>query len=482
MPPKKKVYKPRKTKSRREEAPPPAPSADGTQDESPVLAAEGGTDAEAQPVLAAEGSTDAEAQPALAAEGGQDREAPPAPVAEAEGNPHDDAADPPADEEANEVEEEDAAPARPSGGKGKAGAKGKGKQLARSDFTLPPDQEEDLVEWMRENEGVWRRGHRLYKGRRTVWAVKAQQCCTTLEHLEGWWKSIKDWYVRLSKKKSGQATKKLTDREKWIMDRISFYAPQLKVSEAQSEPMTQLACHASRPDLPPLESEEEDEHPTPTEGTSQGDTGDLQEIEAAATNKGQKRKRQEKQGEKLGDEQFQQLMNQLLTRMDANTALVTQLIQPKLPVGDREPFLEYIAQTLRPLSQETYEYAKTKIWTFLQTLPRYEVTRPAQSQSAPPHPPQQFYQPQPQPQAAHQYHQMQPQFHQQSARDDSFTRLLSSDSFDFLSGPGTITTTSFQSGPGLQVPGTSTTASTSEGARLYQNLQSARDCERDDLV
>ena len=46
----------------------------------------------------------------------------------------------------------------------------------------------------------------------------------TLIHLQNWWKNVKDWYVRLRKRASGQAAKQLTDRDKWVLRNLAFYS------------------------------------------------------------------------------------------------------------------------------------------------------------------------------------------------------------------------------------------------------------------
>ncbi|KAG0720306.1 hypothetical protein GWK47_048787 [Chionoecetes opilio] len=45
---------------------------------------------------------------------------------------------------------------------------------------------------------------------------EGQELGISLKHLQNWWKNVKDWYVKLSKRTSGQATKMLTERDKWV--------------------------------------------------------------------------------------------------------------------------------------------------------------------------------------------------------------------------------------------------------------------------
>ena len=45
---------------------------------------------------------------------------------------------------------------------------GKGKAIAKRNFSLEAKVGEDLMEWMAEHDEVWRRGHRLYKTRKQI--------------------------------------------------------------------------------------------------------------------------------------------------------------------------------------------------------------------------------------------------------------------------------------------------------------------------
>lgn len=135
------------------------------------------------------------------------------------------------------------------------GKRQKGKANPKRQFSLEVEQEERLLEWMTEHEEVWRRGHRLYKKRNEIWGAKAADMGVSVEHILGWWKSVKDWYVRLNKVKSGQAAKKYTDREQFILDNCKFYKTQLPstssapmVNFQMSEPALRAPGSESEPD------------------------------------------------------------------------------------------------------------------------------------------------------------------------------------------------------------------------------------------
>ena len=104
-------------------------------------------------------------------------------------------------------------------GKGKRKADGAPKQA----WSLPEETEMNLVEWLQGHSYLWLRSTRDYHKKKAAWELKAQEIGVSYKHLQNWWKNIKDWYVKLSKKTSGQATKLLTDRDKWVLKNIAFY-------------------------------------------------------------------------------------------------------------------------------------------------------------------------------------------------------------------------------------------------------------------
>ena len=90
-------------------------------------------------------------------------------------------------------------------------------------WSLPDEQEQELVEWLQANTYLWLRSTKDYHRKKAAWEQKAQELNISLKHLQNWWKNVKDWFVKLSKKTSGQATRVLTDRDQWIPKNIAFY-------------------------------------------------------------------------------------------------------------------------------------------------------------------------------------------------------------------------------------------------------------------
>ena len=116
-----------------------------------------------------------------------------------------------------EAEAEGPAPKRKKGRKKNGDAPGK--YL----WSFSAEKEMELVEWLKANSFLWLRSSKDYHRKREAWAAKALELGVELKHLTNWWKNIKDWYVKLSKKTSGQAAKQLTTRDKWVLTHIAFY-------------------------------------------------------------------------------------------------------------------------------------------------------------------------------------------------------------------------------------------------------------------
>ena len=99
-----------------------------------------------------------------------------------------------------EEEEQETQPVRKKGtGKQKDGA-------TKKTWTLDENIEQNLVEWLQGHSYLWLRSTRDYHKKKDAWQRKAKEIGVSYQHLTHWWKNIKDWYVKLCKKTSGQAT------------------------------------------------------------------------------------------------------------------------------------------------------------------------------------------------------------------------------------------------------------------------------------
>ncbi len=91
------------------------------------------------------------------------------------------------------------------------------------------DEEDELLDWVQNNPCLWNRGLNSFKDTKKkdkLWHDKAKEKgYNDLEHIKGWWKDIKDQFVKLDKTdcKSGDGAKFYTDRQQYILTRVAFY-------------------------------------------------------------------------------------------------------------------------------------------------------------------------------------------------------------------------------------------------------------------
>lgn len=330
-------------------------------------------------------------------------------------------------------EPREALPTRPTTTVGKGrGNKGKGKapgaqkeKKARQSFTLTDEHEAIMFEWLRENECLWKRGHKKFKDtkkKEALWDEHAERLGYTRAHLQGWWRGMHTWYVKLHKLKSGQAVKEHTDREKDILRECAFYESQVK--HRHSQPMKSISLSSGPPPSLPVpqvltdgsasEDESRPASPPPSlvrlsSNLEDDDDNVLTRIESSAAHsrsqatptpstgtpttssgkRGTKRSREESK-----DIDYLIAINQ---SMKYNNELLQRLVDEK-PKSSRDTFIRYVGDTLRDMSAEEYKTVKTKIACLLTddrtsaatsgsedmpSIAARTTTRPTASRSAP---------------------------------------------------------------------------------------------------
>ncbi|KAG0721674.1 hypothetical protein GWK47_045997 [Chionoecetes opilio] len=241
---------------------------------------------------------------------------------------------PPHEEEEEEEEEEQQQQQQQPAPKTKGKGKKKADAAPKQGWSLPDTTEQDLVEWLQSNTYLWLRSTKDYHRKKASWEMKAKELGISLKHLQNWWKNVKDWYVKLSKRTSGQATKMLTERDKWVLKNIAFY----KSSMPTDVPDTLV-------NLP--------RDPSPDAQTSQAqyphDSGEANiledmEVAAAAEQASTRRKRKTPATER----QEEEWMVDLRSTMKANQALLERLLEERSqPQSRREAFIRFVSDTLR---------------------------------------------------------------------------------------------------------------------------------------
>ena len=118
------------------------------------------------------------------------------------------------------------------------------KQRAKkTSYALDAEVEKALMEWIKENQILWNSKLILFKRtdmKEALWTEKGQQLQKTAKYLRGWWRSIKDNFTRLDKKKSGDEPKELTEREEWILNTCSFSRPLVR---HKSQPLRSVSIN-----------------------------------------------------------------------------------------------------------------------------------------------------------------------------------------------------------------------------------------------
>lgn len=105
------------------------------------------------------------------------------------------------------------------------------KRKTEPKLKLSSEQEDRALEFIRDHEDFWRRGAQNYKCRNQILGVLATELEVDVDALLVWWKSLRDWNRRVHKQKSGDRLKLRTDRENWLVQKLSF----LKVEEVNMD-------------------------------------------------------------------------------------------------------------------------------------------------------------------------------------------------------------------------------------------------------
>ena len=93
-------------------------------------------------------------------------------------------------------------------------------------FFYGAEEEELMCEFLHANPMIWdikKSDYRRLDKKAKLWEDQANAMGRTMEHLQGWFKSLRDAHTRLHKKKSGDGAPVLTDREQWVKSNFEFH-------------------------------------------------------------------------------------------------------------------------------------------------------------------------------------------------------------------------------------------------------------------
>ena len=234
---------------------------------------------------------------------------------------------------------------------------------ARKRPQLTEQEEDEMIEFLRENTFLYDKKRKLYHDRNlrdSAWTRQAAKLSRTKEDLEVWYDSIRTRYGKLLKdmKKSGSGAKDHSDRDKWIMAQLSFLQPFI-TNRRSSKPLVSIKekIGTSTPSTLGGPSDESDtpnqDNFQPTNSTPVAPQSATEDTPDPSTNDKKKVSRQEQLADQLrqaGDQQ-----NQLL--------LLTKDFFQRSQEGDpvRRSFCQYAESVMLKLPNDLYRRASRQI-------------------------------------------------------------------------------------------------------------------------
>ncbi|XP_060799636.1 uncharacterized protein LOC132901336 [Neoarius graeffei] len=267
------------------------------------------------------------------------------------------------------------------------------KKSRRKALLLDDDAQEQLIEWVREHELLWRKGATKYKDTKKteLWARKARELDIEggAEALRTWWKSARDLYAKLLSKKSGQAAANLMDRELFIQRTCAFLHKEVKPRKGQplrSIPLTQEPVASQTSDF---SSQPPAAQPSASASTSRQPSHDVEEQEEyegslslietqAAVTRSQGTPPPAPSSTTTrpccaatrAEPEDSPAMLEMRDCMKATNALMERLFQAQEISHARQPFITYMSQSLQRLPEAQYQLAVERMTAILHEMQR----------------------------------------------------------------------------------------------------------------
>jgi len=95
----------------------------------------------------------------------------------------------------------------------------------KTQFSLNSQDEQLMCEFLRNNPILWdsrKIDFRRVDKKAIIWENQAKIMGKTAEHLQGWYRSLRDTNTRLHKKNGSSGASKLTEREEWVKSNLGF--------------------------------------------------------------------------------------------------------------------------------------------------------------------------------------------------------------------------------------------------------------------
>lgn len=259
------------------------------------------------------------------------------------------------------------------------------KKSRRKALLLDDDTQEQLIEWVREHEFLWRKGATDYKDTKKkteLWTRKARELDIEegAEALRTWWKSVQDLYAKLLSKKSGQAAANLTDRELFIQRNCAFLHKEVKPRKGQplrSIPLTQEPVPSQPAAAQPsastswqpsydVEEQEEDEGSLSLIETQAAVTRSLGTPSPVPSSTTTRPRRAATRAEPADSP----AMLEMRDCMKTTNALMEKLVQAQEISHARQPFITYMSQSLQRLPEAQYQLTVEKMTAILHEMQR----------------------------------------------------------------------------------------------------------------
>ena len=86
-------------------------------------------------------------------------------------------------------------------------------------LVLTPEQEEELADWLKSFDFIYVKDTNMKK---RVWETQAKKMGLDVKQLHTWYESVRSKIGKLTDRKLGSATKELSDRDKYLLDKFGF--------------------------------------------------------------------------------------------------------------------------------------------------------------------------------------------------------------------------------------------------------------------
>ncbi|XP_072171008.1 uncharacterized protein [Diadema setosum] len=203
--------------------------------------------------------------------------------------------------------------------------------------------EDDLVEWLRENPILWdstQRDFRQAKKKESMWTDKAKELNRSGNFLKGWYKNLRDQFVKLKKDKLGDGARRFTYREQWVLERFEFLAHTVILRKKSPYGTRRVAMTKA------MESGnlEQAKHITTMNRDSINSVDDPMPSPS--------RKAVAKKRKRAESPSLVEVTRQLSTAQTQVLQLQQQLMEP---VDKRTSYLEYFKSVVKDISEEEWE-------------------------------------------------------------------------------------------------------------------------------